>query len=87
MIKEADHPLVSISLEGIANNSLSILRNGSYDLDVVYNHVYDALNSNFQKVVPNYYFRRTNNGKMSNCSYCGNDLATEKRMVRKYRIC
>ncbi len=52
-------------------------------MDVVFNHVYDYLNSSFEKIVPNYYFRKKNNGKMSNCSGCGNDLATERPMARK----
>ncbi|MCQ2799436.1 MAG: type I pullulanase [Bacilli bacterium] len=51
--------------------------------DVVFNHVYEYLSSPFEKTVPNYYFRRLDNGKMSNASWCGNDLASEKPMVRK----
>ncbi|MCQ2797802.1 MAG: type I pullulanase [Bacilli bacterium] len=52
-------------------------------MDVVFNHVYDYVNSSFEKIVPNYYFRKKANSKLSNCSGCGNDLATEKPMVRK----
>ncbi len=52
-------------------------------MDVVFNHVYDYLNSSFEKIVPNYFFRKKSSGKLSNCSGCGNDLATEKPMVRK----
>lgn len=51
--------------------------------DVVFNHVYEYLSSPFEKTVPNYYFRKLDNGKMSNASWCGNDLASEKPMVRK----
>lgn len=51
-------------------------------LDVVYNHLYDYKKSDFQKNVPYYYFRTYRN-KMCNASGCGNDLATERRMVRK----
>lgn len=52
-------------------------------MDVVFNHAYEYQNSVFEKVVPNYYFRKKENGKMSNASGCGNDLATEKSMVSK----
>ena len=49
---------------------------------MVNNHVYDYQHSPFEKVVPGYYFRKLPNGQMSNGSYCGNDLASEKLMVR-----
>ena len=52
-------------------------------MDVVYNHVYDYQNSVFEAVVPNYYFRKKYNGKIASTSGCGNDLATERPMVRK----
>ena len=52
-------------------------------MDVVYNHVYEYQNSVFEKVVPNYYFRRRVNGKLASTSGCGNDFATERPMVRK----
>jgi pullulanase len=51
--------------------------------DVVFNHVYEYLSSPFEKVVPNYYFRRKRNGRMANTSYCGDDVASERPMVRK----
>lgn len=52
-------------------------------MDVVYNHVYEYLTSSFEKCVPNYYFRRKGNGRMANTSYCGDDVASERPMVRK----
>lgn len=52
-------------------------------MDVVYNHVYEYQASVFEKVVPNYYFRHKANGKMANTSGCGDDLASERPMVRK----
>lgn len=51
-------------------------------VDVVYNHVHDYGTSGLQKNVPYYYFRRQNN-KMCNGSGCGNDVASERTMVRK----
>ncbi len=55
-------------------------------MDVVYNHVYHAHLSVFEKIVPSYYFRRRKDGRLSNGSFCGNDVATEKPMVRKLII-
>ncbi|MDY6429706.1 MAG: type I pullulanase [Bacilli bacterium] len=52
-------------------------------MDVVFNHVYEYQTSNFEKVVPNYYFRHKHNGQLANTSGCGNDLASERLMVRK----
>ena len=51
------------------------------NLDVVFNHVYKYEDSIFQKIVPNYYFRH-HKDKLSNGSYCGNDLDTQRPMVR-----
>ncbi len=52
-------------------------------LDVVFNHVYDHETSVFEKVVPNYYFRKNQDGTISSGSGCGNDFATERPMVHK----
>ncbi len=52
-------------------------------MDVVFNHVYEYEGSVFERVVPNYYFRHRHNGTMANTSGCGNDLASERPMVRK----
>ena len=43
-------------------------------MDVVYNHTYD-LGSNFNKIVPYYYYRFTSSGAPSNGSGCGNETA------------
>lgn len=65
----------------------SLHKNGlRVNLDVVYNHVYDYQMSTFEMIVPGYYFRRRKNGLMSNGTGCGNDLASEKPMVRKLII-
>ena len=52
-------------------------------MDVVYNHVFEYQYHTLEKVVPNYYFRRRGNGKLASTSGCGNDLASERPMVRK----
>jgi pullulanase len=55
-------------------------------MDVVYNHVYIRENSSFEKVVPGYYFRHNEIGLPSNGTGVGNDLASERKMVRKYIV-
>ena len=52
-------------------------------MDVVFNHVYEFATSSFEAVVPNFYFRKDEQGKIVQGSGCGNDLATERPMVRK----
>ena len=53
-------------------------------MDVVYNHVFDMEESSFEKIVPYYYFRRGDNGAISNGSFCGNDFDSQRIMARRY---
>ncbi|MCG0678646.1 glucan 1,4-alpha-maltohydrolase [Lactiplantibacillus plantarum] len=53
-------------------------------MDVVYNHVYSMDEQAFQKVVPGYYFQYDQGGHPTSGSGVGNDVASERRMVRKY---
>lgn len=53
-------------------------------MDMVYNHMYDQ--DNLNKIVPGYYFRTNSTGKFTNGSGCGNELATERPMVKKLII-
>ena len=53
------------------------------NLDVVYNHIYMWENSDFEKLVPHYYFRKRKNGLLANASGCGDDFASERKMARK----
>lgn len=55
-------------------------------LDVVYNHIYDINLSNYNKIVPGYYFRTDSLGNYTNGSGCGNEIASERYMVRKHII-
>ena len=55
------------------------------NLDVVFNHVFDYKTSIYKKLIPNYYFRKRG-ALLSNGSFCGNDLDTSRRMVRKLII-
>lgn len=53
-------------------------------LDVVYNHTSFTSRSYFNQTVPGYYYRQKVDGSFSNASGCGNEMATERTMVRKY---
>lgn len=55
-------------------------------MDVVYNHTFTAKNSLFDLAVPKYYYRTNKDGEFSNGSACGNELASERSMVRKYIV-
>ena len=52
-------------------------------MDVVYNHTY-SLDSNLFKTCPWYFYRQTPEGKPSNGSGCGNDIASERSMCARY---
>jgi pullulanase len=52
-------------------------------MDMVYNHTYKSYDSNLNLIVPGYYYRQDINGNFSNGSGCGNELASERYMVRK----
>ena len=54
-------------------------------MDVVYNHMFDAKQSCFEKAEPDYFFRKKN-GKYSDASACGNEVASEHPMVRKFIV-
>lgn len=55
-------------------------------LDVVYNHVYDAAKSQFNRIASDYFFRKNDDGSLSNGSGCGNETASEMPMMRKFMI-
>ncbi len=55
-------------------------------LDVVFNHTYYAKESVFNQIVPGYFYRQKPDGTFSNASGCGNEIASEREMVRKYII-
>lgn len=55
-------------------------------MDVVYNHVYNHKAFPFEKIIPGYGYRFDDQGMMTDSSGCGNDVATERRMVRKFII-
>jgi pullulanase len=55
-------------------------------MDVVYNHTGLTEKSNFNQIVPDYYYRKTKDGKYSDATACGNETASEKAMMRKFII-
>ncbi|RLQ95565.1 type I pullulanase [Falsibacillus albus] len=55
-------------------------------MDVVYNHVFSASQSNFQKLVPGYYFRYNEDGTLANGTGVGNDTASERKMMKKFIV-
>lgn len=67
-------------VKGLHENDIRVI------MDVVYNHVYNAANHSFNKTVPGYYFRYDDNGSLVNNSGCGNDTASERKMMRKYIV-
>ena len=61
-------------VQALHNNGISVV------MDVVYNHTYTA-DYCFNKIVPGYFHRPGSNG-----SGCGNDVASERAMVRKFIV-
>ncbi len=53
-------------------------------MDVVYNHTGATQESVFNQFAPDYYYRRDAIGNYSNASACGNEVASERPMVRKF---
>lgn len=54
-------------------------------MDVVYNHTSATADSNFNKIVPDYYYRK-NGSTFSNGSGCGNETASDRSMMRKFIV-
>ncbi|MDE6201443.1 MAG: type I pullulanase [Clostridiales bacterium] len=55
-------------------------------MDVVYNHVSGADESNFEQLMPGYYFRRDNSGNLYNGSGCGNETASDRYMFHRFMV-
>ena len=58
--------------------------NLSVIMDVVYNHVYKADEFAFERIVPGYFYRYDQDRQRTNGTFCGNDVASERAMVRNY---
>lgn len=68
------------TVQALHDNGISVV------MDVVYNHVFEAGNFCFNKIVPGYFSRSNPDGSYSNGSGCGNDTASERPMVRKFIV-
>ena len=55
-------------------------------MDVVYNHTFNTIESNFERTAPGYFYRRKEDGSLANGSGCGNETASERPMMRKFMI-
>ncbi|MBI1342708.1 MAG: type I pullulanase [Terrimonas sp.] len=55
-------------------------------MDVVYNHTMLTEKSYFNQLVPGYYYRQDKKGGFSNATACGNEIASERYMVRKFML-
>lgn len=55
-------------------------------MDVVYNHTMLTQKSLFNQLVPGYYYRHLPDGRFSDATACGNEIASERPMVRKFII-
>ena len=55
-------------------------------MDVVYNHTFAREDSFFHRVMPWYYHRIWKDGSFCNGSGCGNEIASERYMVRRFIV-
>ncbi len=67
-------------VQALHNQNLGVI------MDVVYNHSGLIFDSWFNQLVPGYYYRQRVDGTLSDASGCGNELATEREMVRKFIV-
>ncbi|MBN2876742.1 MAG: type I pullulanase [Bacilli bacterium] len=55
-------------------------------MDVVYNHTGQSGDSNFNLILPGYYYRMNSDGSFSNGSGTGNETASERAMMQKFMV-
>lgn len=67
-------------VQSLHKNNLRVI------MDVVYNHMYAVSESNFNELVPGYYFRYNEDGTLANGTGVGNDTASERKMMRKFIV-
>ena len=56
------------------------------NMDVVYNHVYETSKFSQNLITPGYFFRTDESGALTNGTGVGNDVASERSMVRKFIV-
>lgn len=84
-VSNPNNPYCSINefkmmIECFHKNNIGVI------MDVVYNHVYKMEEYALHVIVPKYPYRYFSSDTISNGSWCGNDIATERRMNRKFII-
>ncbi|MBN2541094.1 MAG: type I pullulanase [Bacilli bacterium] len=67
-------------IDALHENGISVV------MDVVFNHVYDADNFPYEKLVPGYPYHVDREGICTNISGCHNDVASHRKMMRKLII-
>lgn len=67
-------------VETFTENDLRII------MDVVYNHTGQSGDSNFNLILPGYYYRMNTDGTFSNGSGTGNETASERAMMQKFMV-
>lgn len=55
-------------------------------MDVVYNHTANNDDSNFSLTAPGYFYRHNPDGSYSDASGCGNETASERKMMHDYIV-
>ncbi len=55
-------------------------------MDVVYNHTADNDGSNFSLTAPGYFYRHRADGSYSDASGCGNETASDRKMMRDFIV-
>ena len=67
-------------IEAFHKNGLRVI------FDAVYNHTALTEKSNFNQLVPGYYYRHKHDGSFSNATGCNNETASEMPMMRKFML-
>ena len=77
----------SVRIKELKQMISSFHKNGlAVVMDAVYNHTGLTEQSNFNQLVPGYYYRHTADGKLSNATACGNETASDAPMMRKFML-
>ena len=66
-------------VQALHSNGLGVI------MDVVYNHT-SGRDSSFNQFTPDYFYRQNLDGSYSDATGCGNEIASERAMVRKFII-
>lgn len=80
---DAQNPITRIKefkemVKALHKNGIGVI------MDVVYNHTFSINDFCYNKIVPGYFHRKNNLGEFTNGSGCGNEVDSQKLMVRKY---